>query len=30
MSAKGMDFAEIAELVGLSVEQVEQLAKENK
>jgi hypothetical protein len=30
MIAKGMDFAEIAELVGLSVEQVEQLAKENK
>jgi predicted transposase/invertase (TIGR01784 family) len=30
MIAKGMDFSEIAELVGLSVEQVEQLAKENK
>jgi predicted transposase/invertase (TIGR01784 family) len=30
MIAKGMDFSEIAELVGLSVEQVKQLAKENK
>jgi uncharacterized protein YjcR len=30
MIAKGMDFAEIAELVGLSFAQVEKLAKENK
>jgi predicted transposase/invertase (TIGR01784 family) len=30
MIAKGMDFNEIAELVGLSVAQVEELAKENK
>jgi predicted transposase/invertase (TIGR01784 family) len=30
MIAKGMDHAEIAELVGLSVAQVEQLAKETK
>jgi predicted transcriptional regulator len=30
MIAKGMDHAEIAELVGLTMAEVETLAKENK